>query len=121
MQEGRVNVVSSVSTSQVNGQYIELLNLYDGRVVALSCNAIALYKNTDAVQDILGNGCLQIAEIPENHQLDSGLTPWVKETNAGYVGLNNDMVILILPNDIRLYLNKKDALNNFKAIASLKL
>lgn len=119
--EGNANLVASIEYEDINDQYVEALTFNDGRVLALSANAMALYKNRGCLGDPLGNGLLHITSLPEEGQLKPSDSPWVSTHSAGFVGLSNGMALLILPREIRIYRNNQDALHNHNALASLPL
>ncbi len=121
LSEGNSDLISSVERSYIKGQYMELLVLFDGRVIALSSSAIALYRDTASVADELGNGLIQLCEIPQLHALDKQSTPWVSQCTAGFVGLHNGMALLILPKDVRLYCDNSSALRNENPILAMPL
>lgn len=121
LNEGTSDLIASVERSQIKGQYMELLVLFDGRVIALSSSAIALYRDTASVADALGNGLTQLCEIPQVHALDKQSTPWVSQVTAGFVGFHNGMALLILPNDVRLYCDNASALRNENPILAMPL
>jgi len=90
-------------------------------VLVVSETFLALYKNEACIDDELGNGLNALVDLTGADQLqrtDKGL---VQEFRAGYVGLMDEKVILITPNDIQLFHNKQDALGNKNEITRLKL
>lgn len=119
--EGSSDIVASIQTSEINGQYVELIALRSGQVIALSAQAMTLYKNVAAVGDPLGNGLIHSVDIPTAHHLDESTKPWVMSHSAGFVGLSNTMALLLLPNDIKLYDSKESALYNRAALSTLPL
>lgn len=119
--EGSANLVKRVETLTLQSQYIEALILQNERVIAISEAAIALFKDFNAMQDPLGNALIVIETIPEEKQFSATTTPWVASHQAGFVELSNGMGLLILPNDVRLYDSKEDALSNTNPIVCLPL
>ncbi len=119
--EGSANLVNRLETLSLQSQYVEALVLQNGRVIAISESAIALFKDFDTMQDPLGNSLLAIEAIPEAHQFECSASPWVSKHQAGFVEFSNGMGLLILPNDVRLYANRHDALKNHDAIVCLPL
>lgn len=119
--EGSANLVNRVETLTLQAQYVEALILQNGRVIAISETAIALFKDYHTMQDPLGNSLLALETIPESHTFDLSAIPWVATHQAGFVEFSNGMGLLILPNDVRLYANKQDALKNNAAIVCLPL
>lgn len=119
--EGSSDIVQHVHTRELNGHYVELIELHSGQVIALGAHSIALYKSLTAVGDPLGNGLVHSVDIPTTHHLNEDKAPWVQSHTAGFVGLENGMALLILPNDIKLYEGKASALRNHKALCELTL
>ncbi len=119
--EGNSDLISTIERSHIKGQYMELLVLFDGRVIALSSTAIALYRDTESVADALGNGLIQLCEIPQEFSLSKLTTPWVSRHTAGFVGFHSGMVLLILPNDVKLYSDNTSALKNENPILAMPL
>lgn len=117
--EGSSNIIDHVERSEINSQTLELLHLVDNKVIVLSANTIALYRDATSVSDPLGNGLIGMASI-EGHSLEMA-EPVVVEHKSGYVGLAKDQVLLILPNAIKLFQNKVDALQGANAICMLDL
>jgi len=102
-------------------QGCQWLTFANGLVLVINTGFLALYKNESSIGDELGNGLNVLVDLLNESQLkitDQGL---VSEFKAGFVGLMDDKVILITPNDIQLFRNKKDALNNKDEITRLKL
>lgn len=119
--ESQSDLISSHSHCYKNQQYLELLTMKDQKVLALSCNSLALYKNQTAVTDALGQGLLSFCKIPESHHLPEASTPWVSHYRAGFVALNNDYCLLITPLAIQLFTDKTYALHNKNEVCRLDL
>lgn len=100
-------------------KHIQFLHFRNGSVLAISQGALAYYKSLDSVSDPLGNGLVDMVELTEPlFATDQG---FVEAFRAGFVGLHQERVILITPNDIQLFENKDDALRNQNEIARLSL
>lgn len=117
--EGSSNLIESVESIEINGLYAESLVFYDGKALVIDQKSIALYKDTRAIQDELGNGLISMSAIPSPYMLDTTQTPWVSGHRSGFIGLTNECVLLILPNAIRLYESKQHALHNTNALSEL--
>ncbi len=100
------------------GQMQHLL-FRNGSVLVISSEALAYYKSVEAISDPLGNGLVELVELTS--ALQCGENGFVTEYHAGFVGLTNDRVLLITPNDIQLFTDKNDALRNQNEIARLQL
>ncbi len=103
---------------QANSQWLSFSN---GLVLVLHNNFLALYKNAQSIGDELGNGLIELVDLPIANHLVQGDKGFVSEYKAGFVGLMDDKVILITPNDIQLFTNKMDALRNQNELARLQL
>ncbi|MEY8205576.1 MAG: hypothetical protein RPR40_10955 [Bermanella sp.] len=101
-----------------NSQWLSFAN---GLVLVLQRDCLALYKDARAVNDELGNGLMELADLAGAACLALGEQGFVSEYKAGFVGLRDDKVILITPNDIQLFAGKADALRNCNELARLKL
>ena len=97
------------------------LTFANGLVLVVSSAFLALYKNESSIGDELGNGLNAMVDLPEDALLKLTGQGLISEFRAGFVGLMDDKVILITPNDIQLFKNKQDALNNKDEITRLKL
>ncbi len=71
--------------------------------------------------DELGNGLMELVDLIEGNCLELSEQGFVSEYRAGFVGLKDDKVILITPNDIQLFASKADALRNQNELARLQL
>lgn len=98
---------------------IQHLVFRNGSVLAISHDALAYYKSIEAISDPLGNGLLEMAELTDC--LEASDQGFVEEYRAGFVGLTQNKVLLITPNDIQLFGSKEDALRNQNEITRLKL
>ncbi|MEH6348203.1 MAG: hypothetical protein V7785_24110 [Bermanella sp.] len=106
------------SGKQVGCQRLTFAN---NLVLVISETFLALYKNEACIEDELGNGLSALVELSSDDQLQQTEQGLVREFRAGYVGLMDEKVILITPNDIQLFHNKQDALGNKNEITRLKL
>ncbi len=119
LTEGSASIVSKIERTQFNDRHIEILVFHDGRAVALSSSAIGIYRDRTSVLDPLGNGLVNLVEIPQAYCFQESAAPWIQEHRAGFVKLHKGMSLLILPNDIRLYRNNDDALHNTNPIITI--
>lgn len=120
LRDGTSKIVQSHEQRQLRGTPVEVLHLNDGKAIVIAHNALAVYKSAAAIDDDFGQGLLDICDLPPD-VFPSGNAPKLIEHNAGFVGLSHDRALLILPNGIKMYANKNDALYNRSAIANLKL
>lgn len=97
------------------------LTFANGLVLVINAKFLALYKDAGSIGDELGNGLNMLVDLPEESHLQLTEQGLVSEFRAGFVGLTDEKVILITPNDIQLFRNKQDALNNRDEITRLKL
>ena len=102
-------------------QGCQWLTFANGLVLVINTAFLALYKNESSIGDELGNGLNVLVDLPTESQLQLTKQGLVSEFRAGFVGLMDEKVILITPNDIQLFRNKQDALNNRDEITRLKL
>ena len=102
-----------------SGINVDLAALQNGTVLAISADALALYRSFDAVGDALGNGLIASVTLP--HTLPAENDRLVLEHRAGYVGLTGGFVLLITLNDVQLFGSKEDALRNRNEMARLSL
>ncbi len=119
LQEGSASIVKDVETTRLNNRHIEIMTFHDGRAIALSSNAVGIYRDRATVLDPLGNGLINLVDIPKQYCFHENDAPWVQEHKAGFVQLHKGLSLLILPNDIRLYRNKDDALRNTNPILTI--
>jgi len=97
------------------------LSFSNGLVLVLHQDFLALYKNAMVINDELGNGLMELVDLTGAGCLELSEQGFVSEYRAGFVGLKDDKVILITPNDIQLFANKADALRNQNELARLQL
>ncbi|VUD59118.1 hypothetical protein TDB9533_02595 [Thalassocella blandensis] len=117
--EGSSDIVRHIERSVINAQQIEILHLSNSTVLVIGEKSLALYKDSRSISDPLGNGLIQLVNI-ENFSFDID-HPVVLEHRAGYVGLAREQVLLILPNAVKLFRSKSDALQGANSICTLPL
>jgi len=98
---------------------LQYLTFRNGSVLVISADALAYYKDEASIADPLGNGLLEMSDL--DSPIEFNEQGFVTEYRAGFVGLVNDLAILITPNDIQLFPNKESALRNQNEIVRLKL
>lgn len=104
-----------------HGERVEALQLINGQVLLLAQNGLSLYKDHGAIEDPLANGLLHSAELEAALYLKQEEGRFMKMTRSGLVGLFDDKVILITPNDIQLFPNRISALSNQDEIIGFHL
>lgn len=104
-----------------SGEAAEALLLNGGPALVLKPDAIALYRSLEALFDPLQSACMAYTELPEGHKLAWHQNQIMQEHKAGYIGLHDGRVLLITPNNIRLYHDKHSALHHIEPIAELLL
>lgn len=115
-------VVTSQLLTLGTGQQVEALTLINRQILVLSENALSVYRSIESIQDPLGNGLLHFAELEQEMFLKQGSDGhFMDMKKAGIVGLFDDKVILITPNDIQLFADRNDALRNQNELARLSL
>ena len=113
------DIIHSVQRTQINGQALELLILENGKVLAIGNNSLAFYQNINALNNPLGAGLINLANLEEiSFDLN---TPLVMEHRSGYVALRNGYVLIIFPNAVRLYSSNECALSGKDALCELPL
>jgi hypothetical protein len=105
-----------VKTSQVirlkNGEQVEALELINSQILILAHNNVSLYKDLASIEDPLANGLLHSVELSEDHYLKQEEGRFMQMTRSGLVGLFDEKVILLTPNDIQLFPNRLCGLRN---------
>jgi hypothetical protein len=115
--ENSSDVVKSSQLLQLShGEKVEALELINGQVLLLAENGLSLYKNHEAIEDPLSNGLLHSAALEESFYLKQEDGRFMKMKRSGLVGLFDEKVILLTPNDIQLFPNKISALRNLDEI-----
>jgi hypothetical protein len=114
-------VKSSQRMTLKNGEPVEALDLINGQILVLAENGLSLYKELASIEDPLANGLLHSANLSADNYLLVEQGHFMKGAQSGVVGLFDDKVILITPNDIQLFPNRHSALRNQDEIARLQL
>ena len=107
-------IVARHETRNLEGRGpVNLMHFHQGQVLMISAKAVGLYRDDAALHDPLGNGALGYELIPDTLQ-----SPWsddigfVREQQAGFVGLSSGAVLFIRPDGIALYADGQSALRN---------
>jgi hypothetical protein len=120
--ENNSNIVkSSKVLSLIHGEKVEALELINGQILVLAQNSLSLYKSLNAIEDPLANGLLDSIELPTEFYLKQQQDRFMEMNRSGVVGMFDDKVILITPNDIQLFPNRASALRNQDEIAVFHL
>lgn len=120
--ENNSNIVkSSKVLSLSHGEKVEALELINGQILVLAQNSLSLYKSLNAIEDPLANGLLDSIELPTEFYLKQHQDRFMEMNRSGVVGMFDDKVILITPNDIQLFPNRASALRNQDEIAVFHL
>jgi len=105
-----------------SGELVDALTLINSQILVLSENTLSVYRSLDSIQDPLGNGLLHTVALQGAAELVRGQDGrFMAMKKAGIVGLFDDKVILITPNDIQLFANRNDALRNQNELVRLSL
>lgn len=114
-----------VKSSQIlmlrNGESVEVLELINEQFLVLAKNGLSLYKTVESIEDPLAKGLLHSEQLQAENYLLLEEGRFMQAAQAGLVGLFDDKVILITPNDIQLFPNRYCALRNQDEIARLAL
>ena len=105
-------VQSSQLLTLKNGERVEALTLINTQILLLAHNSLSLYKDLASIEDPLANGLLHSAALEESNYLVKKEGRFMEMTRSGLVGLFDDKVILLTPNDIQLFPNRASALRN---------
>ena len=120
--ENTSDLIRSVEPGQLpSGKRVDLAQLINGQVLAISDDALALFNRIEDVGDELGNGLKASVAIPDDYILPLEQDRYLQEHKAGYVGLSGSRVLLITLNDVQLFPSKQDALANRNEITRLPL
>jgi len=92
--------------------------LINDNALVISADTLALFRRAGDCCNELAGGFLRSLNFSDGVTLEA---PFIDEHRAGYVGLTNNAVLLIGLNDVRMYLNKADALRNQNCIGELSL
>jgi hypothetical protein len=114
-------VKSSKLLALEHGEQVEALELINGQILVLAENGLSLFKDFVAIDDPLANGLLHSVELDESLYLQSSEGRFMQMNRSGLVGLFDEKVILITPNDIQLFPNRASALRNQDEISSFHL
>ena len=114
-------VKSSRILTLIQGEKVEALELINGQFLILAENGLSLYKDIESVEDPLANGLLHSTELAEEYYLKQEEGRFMQMARSGLVGLFDDKVILLTPNDIQLFPNRSSALRNQDEIAVFHL
>ena len=120
--ENSSNIVrSSQLFTLKNGEQVEAIELINSQILVLSENGLSLYKDINSIEDPLANGLLHSANLSSDNYLIAEKGHFMQAAQAGLVGLFDDKVILITPNDIQLFPSRHCALRNQDEIARMQL
>lgn len=104
-----------------NGEQVEALELINHQILVLAKNGLSLYRDLASIEDPLANGLLHSARLDDELALCSEEGRFMQMNRSGVVGLFDDKVILITPNDIQLFPNRACALKNQDEIVGFHL
>ena len=104
-----------------HGERGEALELINGQVLVLAENGLSLFKDFTAIDNPLANGGLHSVELDKTFYLQSNEGRFMQMNRSGVVGLFDEKVILITPNDIQLFPNRASALRNQDEISGFHL
>ena len=120
--ENNSDIVKSSHTFLLkNGEQVEALELINSQILVLAENGLSLYKDMASIEDPLANGLLHSATLAADFYLIAEKGHFMKMAQSGVVGLFDDKVILLTPNDIQLFPNRHCALRNQDEIVRLQL
>ncbi len=114
-------VKSSQQLKLSHGEQVEALELINGQILLLAKNGLSLYKNLGAIEDPLANGLLHTFELQPEFYLQINEGCFMEMNRSGLVGLFDEKVILLTPNDIQLFPNRASALRNQDEIMGFNL
>ncbi|NRB39094.1 MAG: hypothetical protein HRU20_11605 [Pseudomonadales bacterium] len=115
------DIIQSLSLHQHGDKPLQLLHFRDGKVLVLSQDTLAFYKDEKSIDDALGGGLIAMVALKPEHHLSATPEGWVNTFKAGFVGLDDDKALLITPLAIQLFAHKQDALYNRNEIARLDI
>lgn len=104
-----------------HGEPVEALELINGQILLLAKNGLSLYKDLGAIEDPLANGLLHTFELQSEFYLQINDGRFMEMTRSGLVGLFDEKVILLTPNDIQLFPDRASALRNQDEIMGFNL
>lgn len=114
-------VKNSIVLTLRNGESVEALELINGQILVLAHNNLSLYKSVESIEDPLANGLLHSAELEDTFYLTKEEGRFMQLHRSGVIGLFDEKVILLTPNDIQLFPNRNCALRNQDEIVSFHL
>jgi|TARA_B110000046_G_scaffold107538_1_gene114905 hypothetical protein len=114
-------VQSSQLLTLKNGEQVEALTLINTQILLLANNSLSLYKDLASIEDPLANGLLHSVALEELHYLVQKEGRFMEMTRSGLVGLFDEKVILLTPNDIQLFPSRASALRNQDEIMAFHL
>jgi hypothetical protein len=114
-------VKSSKLLTLKNGEQVEALELINSQILVLAENALSLYKDITSIEDPLANGLLHTASLNEAVRLKKEDGRFMQMNRSGLIGLFDEKVILLTPNDIQFFPNRNCALRNQDEIVSFHL
>ena len=114
-------VKSSQLLTLKNAEQVEALELINSQILVFSENALSLYKDIASIEDPLANGLLHTASLEESVRLKQEGGRFMAMNRAGLIGLFDEKVILLTPNDIQLFPNRNCALRNQDEIVAFHL
>lgn len=114
-------VVETRRATTPAGEPVELLVFRNRLTLAVSSGALAVYRAPEFFGDPLGNGLVDSVDLPEGGELAEQEGRLVSGIQSGCVNLMDHKVLLILPNEVRLYPDREAALRNRAALVTLPL
>lgn len=114
-------VKSSTRLTLKNGEPVEALELINSQILVLAENGLSLYKDMASIEDPLANGLLHSASLTGANCLQLEEGRFMQMHRSGLIGLFDEKVILLTPNDIQLFPNRSCALRNQDEIVSFHL
>lgn len=122
LNENSSNIIKAAEViTLTSGEKVEVLTLINDLVLVLAVQALSVYSTKEKIEDPLGNGLLHSVLLEGDAQLLSKDGDFMAMHKAGVIGLNDDKVILVTPNDIQLFADRGDALRNQNELARISL
>ncbi len=109
-------LIQEVKSGVIQGEEVTLIILKGDKVLAVSHNALALYKNEALLEDPLGSGLVSSADVPGSVWKKK---PEVVGYRSGLIEFEQGEVIFITPASFRLYPDKRSALHNHHLLSEL--
>ena len=107
--------------STPSGEPAELLIFANQLTLAVSAGAMAVYREPHYFGDPLGNGLVDSVDFPGDIKLRAEEGRLIDSIQSGCVNLLDGRILLILPNEARLYPDREAALYNRDMLARLPL